>query len=71
MTELKDFMYELGRYAEHMHILKDRFESLTEVEKKLVMEEAPDGLRSPEERFVLVHQWMEALHNRLGIENEE
>lgn len=71
MTELKDFMYELGRYAEQMHILKDGYQSLSESEKKLIMEEAPDGLSSPEERFLLIHEWMENLHKRLGIENRD
>ncbi|MBM7598759.1 hypothetical protein JOC34_001116 [Virgibacillus halotolerans] len=71
MTELKDFMYELGRYAEQMHVLKDRYENLTEAEKKLVMEEAPEDLSSPQERFVQVFRWMEELQERLGIENEE
>lgn len=71
MTELKDFMYELGRYAEQMHVLRDRYENLTEAEKKLVMEEAPEDLSSPQERFVQVFRWMEELQERLGIENEE
>lgn len=71
MTELKDFMYELGRYAEQMHILKDRYENLSDSEKRLLMEEAPEGLSSPEERFQQVHEWMEDLHQRLGIENRE
>lgn len=71
MTELKNFMYDLGTYAEHMHVLKDSFQSLSESEKKLVMEEAPEELGSPEERFVLVYRWIESLQERLGIENEE
>lgn len=69
--ELEGFMYELGRYAEHMHVLRDTFESLSESERQLIMEEAPEQLKSPEERFVLVYDWMDKLHKRLGIKNEQ
>lgn len=33
MTELKNFMYELHRYADQTHTLKDAYEKLPEAEK--------------------------------------
>ncbi|WP_067730074.1 hypothetical protein [Oceanobacillus damuensis] len=60
---LQDFVYELHRYAEQTHVLKDKFEKLTETEKKLVMDAAPPDLRTPEEYFQPVYDWLETVNN--------
>ncbi|OZU90480.1 hypothetical protein CIL03_04860 [Virgibacillus indicus] len=71
MTELKEFIYELQRYANQTHILRDHYEKLSESEKKLVMEAAPESLKSPREHFQPVFTWLENVHDKLGITHEE
>ncbi|MFS0752005.1 hypothetical protein [Oceanobacillus sp. 1P07AA] len=57
--ELQDFIYELHKYAEQTHVLKDKFEKLSETEKQLVMNAAPDSLKTPNEYFHPVYEWLE------------
>lgn len=65
MQELQDFIYELQRYADQTHVLKDKFEKLSEAEKEMVMNAAPPSLYSPQEYFQPVYQWLEAVHKRM------
>ncbi|WP_249869934.1 hypothetical protein [Oceanobacillus saliphilus] len=60
--KLQDFVYELHRYADQTHVLKDKFEKLSDTEKKLVMDAAPPGLSTPEEYFQPVYQWLETVN---------
>ncbi|MFC4024263.1 hypothetical protein ACFOUV_10705 [Oceanobacillus longus] len=60
---LQDFIYELHRYAEQTHVLKDKFEKLSETEKALIMDAAPPGLKTPEEYFEPVYQWLENVNH--------
>lgn len=60
---LQDFIYELHRYADQAHVLKDKYEKLSETEKALVMDAAPPSLRTPEEHFQPVYQWLETINN--------
>ncbi|MEC5426034.1 hypothetical protein QGM71_21525 [Virgibacillus sp. C22-A2] len=71
MVELKDFIYELHRYANQTHTLKDKYEKLTESEKDMVMEAAPENLQSPDEVFHPVFQWLETMHNRFSVKDGE
>ncbi|WP_404459111.1 hypothetical protein [Oceanobacillus kapialis] len=71
MTELKNFMYELHRYADQTHTLKDAYEKLSEEEKHKIMEAAPASVRSPEEFFHPVFSWLESVHSKFEVENEE
>ncbi|WP_240510203.1 hypothetical protein [Virgibacillus profundi] len=52
-------------------MLKDHFEKLSESEKRLVMDAAPENLKSPKEHFHPVFLWLENLHEKLGIKNED
>ncbi|MBY7143793.1 hypothetical protein KFZ56_12200 [Virgibacillus sp. NKC19-3] len=69
--ELHAFMSELRGYAEQTHELKDHYEKLSETEKKLVMDAAPDHLDSPEEIFHPVFRWLQNLQNELDMKNEK
>ncbi|CDO02401.1 multi-sensor signal transduction multi-kinase [Oceanobacillus picturae] len=71
MTELKNFLYELHRYADQTHTLKDAYEKLPEAEKQKVMKTAPASVRSPEEFFHPVFSWLESMHSEFEVENEE
>ncbi|MBR3120025.1 hypothetical protein [Oceanobacillus profundus] len=62
MQELQNFVYELQRYADQTHTLKDAFEKLSETEKELVMNVAPPRLKAPNEYFQPVYEWLEAIH---------
>ncbi|MFD1037131.1 hypothetical protein ACFQ3N_01640 [Virgibacillus byunsanensis] len=68
MTELNDFMYELNGFASQSHILKDKYDKLTDSEKKMVMNLADSKQTTPPELFQQVITWMEAMHEQLGSE---
>ncbi|UJL48227.1 hypothetical protein KFZ58_08005 [Virgibacillus sp. NKC19-16] len=67
--ELNAFMSELKGYAGQTHKLKDHYEKLSESEKKLVMDAAPERLDSPEEIFHPVFRWLENLQNELDVKD--
>ncbi|WP_042223948.1 hypothetical protein [Oceanobacillus manasiensis] len=71
MTELKNFMYELHRYADQTHTLKDAYEKLSQEEKQQVMDTAPSSIRSPEQFFHPVFSWLESMHNEFEVKNED
>ncbi|WP_373895865.1 hypothetical protein ACUL41_11255 [Virgibacillus natechei] len=71
MMELNAFMSELRGYAEQTHKLKDHYEKLSESEKKLVMDTAPDHLDSPEEIFHPVFRWLENLQAELDVKDKK
>ncbi|TQS75720.1 hypothetical protein DX933_05455 [Ornithinibacillus gellani] len=70
MSELNDFLYELNRYAQQAHILKDCYEKLTESEKKLVMDQAPAQQLPPDTFFHQSIDWVEAMHEILGTDDK-
>ncbi|WP_010649602.1 hypothetical protein [Oceanobacillus massiliensis] len=63
--KLQDFVYELHRYAEQTHVLKDKYEKLSENEKILVMDAAPPSLKTPQEYFQPVYEWLESVNKRM------
>ena len=65
MKELQDFIYELHRYADQTHILKDAYERLNDEAKQKLMALAPDSLRTPSEYFNPVYEWLEAVNKNL------
>lgn len=67
MIELKDFVYELQRYADQTHILKDKFEKLPEEQKAAVLKYAPENQPNPEEHYRLVFKWLEMVQAEAGI----
>lgn len=67
MLELKDFVYELHRYAGQTHTLKDKFEKLTEAEKGMVLKHAPVNQPTPEEHYKLVFHWLEKVQDEVGV----
>jgi hypothetical protein len=71
MEELNDFLYELKKYAGQTHTLKDKYEKLSEMEKKTVMDAAPDNLKSPDQFFQPVFEWLETMYEEMGIREEE
>ncbi|MFA1818731.1 hypothetical protein ACDX78_00790 [Virgibacillus oceani] len=71
MEELNDFLYELNKYAGQTHILKDKYEKLSEMEKKEVMDAAPDSLKSPDQSYQPVFEWLETMYEKMDIREEE
>ncbi|CDQ40282.1 MULTISPECIES: hypothetical protein [Virgibacillus] len=65
MTELKDFVYELHRYADQTHTLKDKYEKLTDDEKEFVMSTAPEDIETPNQQHHPVFSWLENLQNQI------
>jgi hypothetical protein len=70
MEELNDFLYELKNYAGQTHALKDKYEKLSEAEKKIVMDAAPDSLKSPDQYFQPVFKWLETMYETIDIREE-
>jgi len=71
MEELNDFLYELKKYAGQTHTLKDKYEKLSEMEKKTVMDAAPDDFKSPDQYFQPVFEWLETMYEEMDIKEEE
>lgn len=71
MIELQDFVYELQRYADQTHVLKDKFEKLPETQKKMVLENAPANQPTPEEHYRLVFSWLEKVQAETGVAEKE
>ncbi|ASN05924.1 hypothetical protein [Virgibacillus necropolis] len=71
MLELKDFVYELHRYADQTHILKDKYEKLSEAEKAMVVKHAPINQPTPEEHYELVYRWLEKVQSEVGVVEKE
>lgn len=65
-SEVKDFLYELGKYADQTHILKDAYERLTDSEKALVMENSPNDQRSPIAQDKLAFEWLSTMQKGIG-----
>jgi len=45
MQELQDFIYELYRYADQTHVLKDKYKKLSKAEKEMIRNAAPPSLK--------------------------
>ncbi|MFZ3579673.1 hypothetical protein [Virgibacillus sp. DJP39] len=71
MVELKDFVYELQRYADQTHVLKDKFEKLSEDEKVMVLRNAPENQPTPEEHYKLVFKWLSKVQEAAGVVQKE
>ncbi|WP_430786262.1 hypothetical protein VBD025_13335 [Virgibacillus flavescens] len=71
MIELQDFVYELQRYADQTHVLKDKFEKLPEKQKKMVLDHAPNNQPNPEEHYKLVFNWLEKVQEEAGVAEKE
>lgn len=71
MEALNDFLYELKKHAGQTHMLKDKYEKLSEAEKVKVMDAAPDSLEAPDEYFQPVFEWLEAMYETMDIREEE
>lgn len=69
-TELRDFLYELGNYADKTHILKDHYEKLTDEEKTLIMDLAPTDQLSPETQDKLAFEWLSAVQKKLSVQEK-
>ncbi|MEN1967044.1 hypothetical protein WMZ97_03100 [Lentibacillus sp. N15] len=67
-TELKDFLYELGNYVDKTHTLKDKYETLTDEEKALVMEHAPIDQLSPMAQDKLAFEWLSAMQQSMSAQ---
>lgn len=67
MIELQDFVYELHRYADQTHVLKDKFEKLPEAEKAMVLKHAPANQPTPEEHYKLVFNWLEKIQAEANV----
>ncbi|WP_404452434.1 hypothetical protein LG329_18905 [Virgibacillus necropolis] len=71
MIELKDFVYELHRYADQTHILKDKYEKLSNEEKIMILKTAPVNQPTPEEHYELVFRWLEKVQSEFGVTEKE
>lgn len=71
MIELDDFVYELERYADQTHNLKDKFEKLPEEQKAVVLKYAPENQPTPEEHYKLVFNWLEKVQAEAGVVEKE
>lgn len=69
-SELKNFLYELGNYANHTHILKDAYEKLSDSEKALVAENSPNDQVSPIAQDKLAFEWLSTIQTGIEEKNQ-
>ncbi|GGB53375.1 hypothetical protein F3157_20985 [Virgibacillus dakarensis] len=69
--ELKDFLYELGKYADQTHILKDKYEKLADDEKVFVLQHSPDNQLSPIVQDKLAFDWLSTMQQEIGAADEK
>lgn len=71
LKEIQDFLYELNKYTTQAHTLKDCFEKLSDSEKDMIMNHAPEMKEPPDIAFQQTVQWLQSLNAYFAVTADE